>query len=259
MKRTASILAIAFALFLCGPIARSQGAPAAAKPSSETPPAKPNPDTLPVRTFYLSNVAQQYEANDIVSSIRNILPNNDRIYVVSSQNAIVVRGTPEDLALTQKVITDLDRPKKNYRLTYTVTEMDGGKQIGVQHYAMIMTSGQTTSLKLGNRVPVATGASTAGVAANLVEQTQFTYIDVGMNFDATLTAMGENAMLKSSVDQSGAAPEKSDSVPHQPIIRQASLKGESFLAPGKPLVLGSMDIPGSTSHTQIEVVMEPLP
>jgi hypothetical protein len=259
MKRTASILAIAFALFLCGPIARSQGAPAAAKPSSETPPAKPNPDTLPVRTFYLSNVAQQYEANDIVSSIRNILPNNDRIYVVSSQNAIVVRGTPEDLALTQKVINDLDRPKKNYRLTYTVTEMDGGKQIGVQHYAMIMTSGQTTSLKLGNRVPVATGASTAGVAANLVEQTQFTYIDVGMNFDATLTAMGENAMLKSSVDQSGAAPEKSDSVPHQPIIRQASLKGESFLAPGKPLVLGSMDIPGSTSHTQIEVVMEPLP
>jgi type II secretory pathway component GspD/PulD (secretin) len=268
MKRTASILAIAFALFLCGPIARSQGAPAAAKPaadataakpSSETPPAKPNPDTLPVRTFYLSNVAQQYEANDIVSSIRNILPNNDRIYVVPSQNAIVVRGTPEDLALTQKVITDLDRPKKNYRLTYTVTEMDGGKQIGVQHYAMIMTSGQTTSLKLGNRVPVATGASTAGVAANLVEQTQFTYIDVGMNFDATLTAMGENAMLKSSVDQSGAAPEKSDSVPHQPIIRQASLKGESFLAPGKPLVLGSMDIPGSTSHTQIEVVMEPLP
>jgi len=259
MKRTASILAIAFALFLFGPIARSQGAPAAAKPSSETPPAKPNPDTLPVRTFYLSNVAQQYEANDIVSSIRNILPNNDRIYVVSSQNAIVVRGTPEDLALTQKVINDLDRPKKNYRLTYTVTEMDGGKQIGVQHYAMIMTSGQTTSLKLGNRVPVATGASTAGVAANLVEQTQFTYIDVGMNFDATLTAMGENAMLKSSVDQSGAAPEKSDSVPHQPIIRQASLKGESFLAPGKPLVLGSMDIPGSTSHTQIEVVMEPLP
>jgi hypothetical protein len=259
MKRTASILAIAFALFLCGPIARSQGAPAAAKPSSETPPAKPNPDTLPVRTFYLSNVAQQYEANDIVSSIRNILPNNDRIYVVSSQNAIVVRGTPEDLALTQKVINDLDRPKKNYRLTYTVTEMDGGKQIGVQHYAMIMTSGQTTSLKLGNRVPVATGASTAGVAANLVEQTQFTYIDVGMNFDATLTAMGENAMLKSSVDQSGAAPEKSDSVPHQPIIRQASLKGESFLAPGKPLVLGSMDIPGSTSHLQIEVMMEPLP
>jgi len=269
MKRTASILAIAFALFLCGPIARSQGAPAAAKPaadataakpSSETPPAKPNPDTFPERTLYLvNNAVQTYEANEVMAALRNALPNNDRIYLVATQNAIVVRAPSEDIALAQKLLNDLDRPKKNYRLTYTVTEMDGGKQIGVQHYAMIMTSGQTTSLKLGNRVPVATGASTAGVAANLVEQTQFTYIDVGMNFDATLTAMGENAMLKSSVDQSGAAPEKSDSVPHQPIIRQASLKGESFLAPGKPLVLGSMDIPGSTSHTQIEVVMEPLP
>ena len=256
------------AVALCSPIAFAQPAPAAAKPApeataakpaSEFPCARPNPELCPERTFYFNNVNQQSEVNEIVTALRNTLPPNDKIFLVESENAVVIRATPEDLALAEKLLNDLDRPKKNYRLTYTVTEMDGGKQIGVQHYAMIMTSGQTTSLKLGNRVPVATGASTAGVAANLVEQTQFTYIDVGMNFDATLTEMGNNAMLKSSVDQSGAAPEKSDSVPHQPIIRQASLKGESFLAPGKPLVLGSMDIPGSTSHTQIEVVMEPLP
>jgi hypothetical protein len=37
------------------------------------------------------------------------------------------------------------------------------------------------------------------------------------------------------------------------------LKGESLLAPGKPLMLGSVDIPGSTSHLDVEVVMEPLP
>jgi general secretion pathway protein D len=206
-------------------------------------------DDVVVHTFYLTNVSQQADTNEIITALRNTLSTDDRIYPVPNQNAIIVTATAEHIALAQKLIHDLDRPKKNYRLTYTVTEMDGGKQIGVQHYAMIMTSGQTTSLKLGNRVPVATEPT----------GTQYTYIDVGMNFDATLTAMGESAMLKSSVDQSGAAPEKSDSVPRQPIIRQASLKGESFLAPGKPLVLGSMDIPGSTSHTQIEVVMEPLP
>ena len=260
MKRTASILAIAFALFLCGPIARSQGAPAAAKPSSETPPAKPNPDTLPVRTFYLSNVAQQYEANDIVSSIRNILPNNDRIYVVSSQNAIVVRAPSEDLALAQKLINDLDRPKKNYRLTYTVTELDGSKLIGTEHYAMIMTSGQESTLKLGSKIPIATGSYSNGGNSSAGVQTQFTYVDVGMNFDATLIAMGENTMLKSSVEQSSAAPEKSDiGGVQEPIIRQASLRGETLLVPGKPVLLGSMDIPGSTSRLQIEVVMEPLP
>ncbi len=43
------------------------------------------------------------------------------------------------------------------------------------------------------------------------------------------------------------------------MIRQASLKGESFLAPGKSVALGSLDIPGSTSHLNVDVVMDPLP
>ena len=81
-----------------------------------------------------------------------------------------------------------------------------------------------------------------------------------MNFSATLMEMGQNAMLKSSVDDTSVAPENSTIAGVQePIVRQASLKGESLLAPGKPLMLGSVDIPGSTSHLDVEVVMEPLP
>jgi len=91
-------------------------------------------------------------------------------------------------------------------------------------------------------------------------QTQFTYIDVGMNFDVTLTAMGDNAILKSAVEQSSVAPEKSDIAGVQePIIRQSSLKGVAILSPGKPQTLGSMDISGSTTRLDIEVLMEPLP
>jgi type II secretory pathway component GspD/PulD (secretin) len=251
MKRTISILAITFALFLSGPIASSQDTPA---------PARPNPDTFPVRTFYLNNAVQQFEAQEIVSALRDTLPNIDRIYLIDHQNAIIVRGTPDDIALAQKIINDLDRPKKNYHLTYTVTELDGSKQIGTEHYAMIMTSGQTATLKLGSKIPVATGSYSAGGSTPAGVQTQFTYIDVGMNFDATLTEMGNNAMLKSSVEQSSVAPEKSDIAGVQePIVRQASLKGETFLVPGKPVLLGTMDIPGSTSRLQIEVTMEPLP
>ena len=72
---------------------------------------------------------------------------------------------------------------------------------------------------------------------------------------------GDGAMLRSNVEQSSVAPEKSDVVGdiREPIVRQASLKGESYLAPGKSQPLGSLDIPGSTSHLQIEVVMDPLP
>jgi type II secretory pathway component GspD/PulD (secretin) len=252
MNRTISILTIAFALVLSGPVALSQDAPA---------PAKPNPDTLPVRTFYLNNVTQASDANEIVTLLRNTLPmNTDKIFLDSSQNALVVRATPEDLALAQKLINDLDRPKKNYRLTYTVTELDGSKLIGTEHYAMIMTSGQESTLKLGSKIPIATGSYSNGGNSSAGVQTQFTYVDVGMNFDATLIAMGENTMLKSSVEQSSAAPEKSDiGGVQEPIIRQASLRGETLLVPGKPVMLGSMDIPGSTSRLQIEVTMVPLP
>jgi type II secretory pathway component GspD/PulD (secretin) len=218
-------------------------------------------DDMEVHTFYLTNVSQQAEANEIVTGLRNTLSIDDKIYIVPNQNAIVVRATPDDIALAQKLIHDLDHPKKNYRLTYTVTEMDGGKQIGTQHYAMILVSGQTTTLKQGSRVPLVTGSYSA-VATDKTPagaQTQVTYIDIGMNFDATLTATGDGAMLRSSVEQSSVAPETSGVGPQDPIVRQTSLRGESFLAPGKSVALGSLDIPGSTSHLQIEVVMDPLP
>ena len=248
-------------------IAYAQTAPAAAKPAADTAAAKPNADaastrpnadTFPERTYYLTNTSQQNNANEIVTALRNALPPYDRIFLVYNQNAIVARVSADDDALVRKLLKDLDRPQKNYRLTYTVTEMDGSKQVGTQHFAMIMASGQETSIKLGSKVPVATGSYSAG--SNVGVQTQFTYIDVGMNFDVTLTAMGDGAMLKSSVEDSSVEPVRSNiNGVQEPIVRQATLKGESFLAPGKPLMLGSLDIPGSASHLDIEVVMQQLP
>ena len=125
---------------------------------------------------------------------------------------------------------------------------------------MVMASGQTTTLKQGSKFPVATGSYSAGGSNSAGVQTQFTYIDVGMNFDVTLTEMGNNAMLKSAVEQSSVAPEKSDVAGVQePIIRQSSLKSTSLLVPGKSQILGSMGILGSTTHLDVEVLMEPLP
>jgi hypothetical protein len=257
MKVIRGTFAVIMALALAGSFARAQSATAADTTSSNSctdhPYANQCPNLLPEKTFYLSNVVEPNNVNEIFYAVRNTLPNGVTVYQSTNQSAIIVRATPDDLARAQKIINDLDRPKKNYRLTYTVTEMDGSKQIGVQHYAMILSSGQQTSLKLGNKIPMVT--STGGSA-----QTQFTYIDLGMNFDATLTEMGENAMLKSSVDQTSVAPQSSDiEGVKEPIVRQASLKGESLLRPGKPATLGSVDIPGSTSHLNIEVVMEYLP
>ena len=57
-----------------------------------------------------------------------------------------------------------------------------------------MSDGEKASLKIGERVPVATGSFQAGVGVgvgggagvvNPLVNTQFTYIDVGVNIDVT--------------------------------------------------------------------------
>jgi type II secretory pathway component GspD/PulD (secretin) len=131
--------------------------------------------------------------------------------------------------------------------------MDEGKRIGVQHYSMVVVTGQRTTLKQGSKVPIVTGSYSAGSSP---VQTQMTYIDIGLNFDATLDEFANGVRLRSKVEQSSIGEEKSGVVEQDPIVRQTVLEGTSFLTPGKPLVLGSLDITGSTRHLEVEVVME---
>ena len=208
-------------------------------------------------TFYLKNESQQAEANELVSALRNILPPEAKVYLVISEDAIVVRTTPELLVLTQKLLNDLDLPKKAYRLTYTVTEMDGTKVIGTHHVAMLAVADQNIKVKQGSKVPIATGSySTDNKAAGV--QTQYTYIDVGLNFDSTLTAMGDSAMLKAYVERSSVATEASGVGAQDPIVNQTSVQGVFLLAPGKPARIGSLDMPGSSHHLDIEATLEQL-
>lgn len=157
------------------------------------------------------------------------------------------------MPLAQKVITDLDRPQKTYRLTYTITELDAGKRIGTQHFNLVIVSGQRTTLKQGSKVPIATGTYTAGSASS---QTQFTYLDVGINIDASIDESSTGVRLKSKVEQSSIADSSIIADVKEPIIRQSVVEGISLLCLGKPLVLGGIDVPGSTRHFDIEAVVE---
>ena len=141
---------------------------------------------------------------------------------------------------------------KTYRLTYTLTETEGGKRVGTQHFAMIVVSGRKTVLKQGNRVPLVTGSvSTSGGA-----QTQVQYLDIGLNIDASIEESADGVKLNTQVEQSSIAEGKSGVGTQDPIVRQAKLEGTSILTAGTPLILGSMDIPSTARRLDIEVVME---
>ncbi len=143
--------------------------------------------------------------------------------------------------------------RRVYRLTYTITEMDGSKAIGTQHVALVVATGGKTTMKQGRRVPiVAGGVDAGGSTAN----SQVQYVDVGLNIEASVGGSAEGLQLRSKVEQSSMADEKSGIGAQDPVIRQTRLEGVSTLAPGKPMVLGSLDIPGTTQHEEIEVVSE---
>jgi len=214
----------------------------------------PKQDPNVVQTFYFKNGDQQREAEEVYKALRDLLDARDKVVFLPSQNAVSVSASPDQLLLAQKILNDLDRPKQAYRLTYTISEMDSGKRIGVQHFAMIVAGGGRTTLKNGSRVPIATVGSASG--PSIAQSSQVTYIEVGLSIDATLDEFTTGARLRTKVEQSSVAEERSGLGAQDPIVRQTTIEGTSFLTPGKPLVLGSVDVSGSTRHLDVEVVME---
>src|ERR1700682_5951579 len=63
-----------------------------------------------VKTFYVANNVQPQDLTEIVTGLRQLL-DLKRIQQVNSQNAIIVRDTPDKLLLAEKMIRDIDKAK----------------------------------------------------------------------------------------------------------------------------------------------------
>lgn len=199
-------------------------------------------------TLMLTNMTQQRAINDVMTDLRNMLP-RARIYGVQSRAAISLWGTQEEIDLARKIVAQMDQPEKEYKLTFTITDAEGGKQAGAQHFSMIVVPGAKATMKQGRRVPIITGSYKEGSSG---ENTEVQYLDVGLSIEATL----DGASLQTKVEQS-TLPEEGHALGMQdPVIRQSVLEGSSMLNPGKTIVLGSLDIPGSTHHEEIELASE---
>ena len=206
------------------------------------------------QTIYLSNAVRQGDMNDILTDLRNMIP-RAKVYGDSSQKAISIHGTADEIELAQKIVADLDRSKKTYRLAFTITETDGGKRTSAQSFALVATSGEKTIFKQGSKVPIVTGMYDTG-SSNSNSQVQ--YQDVGLSLEVTVDTFPDGLRLNSKVEQSTVSEEKSGVGPQDPVVRQNVLNGTSTLALGKPLVLGSINVPGSTRRQEIEVLAEPV-
>ena len=179
-----------------------------------------------------------------------------KLYYVPSQSALSIRGSAEDIALAQKILADLDRPRKTYRLTYTITETGSGQPDSGQHVTLIVTSGGTTDFKQGSKMPLVTGIYPQGQQP---PHSDVQYMDIGLEIEATLNGYADGVHLRSKIAQSNVSDEKSGVGSQDPVFRQTTLDGTATIVPGKPLILGSLDIPGTNRHQQVEVAAEAIP
>ena len=276
-------------------------------------------DSVAVQTFYLTNAAQQADANEIVTALRNVLAAEDKVYLVASQNAIVMRAPPEHLVLAEKLLNDLDRTRAEVVVDVAILEVNRDKirnlgitlpqsfgitpqaspnatttstststntttgatgtssnftlntlaNINATNFAVTIgggtlnallsdadtrvlqnpsiraTDGQQATLKIGSRIPIATGSYSAGAATGITAgigvQTQFTYLDVGVNIDMTPTIhLDREVSLKLSVEVSNQAGSVTISGVTEPIIGQRSDKTTIQLRDGEPCLLAGI-------------------
>ena len=213
--------------------------------------AEPKSAPQNYQTLYLSGATREHDAIEIVTDLRNMLP-NAKVYYIPSQNAISMLGSADEFALARKILADLDKAKRAYRLTYSITEMDGGQANATRQIALIVVPGEIALLKQGSRVPIVTGTAQSGTSS----ENQVQYLDVGLKIEASLEGPPDGLRLRTKVEQSSLADEKSGVVGQDPVLRQTVLDATSTLAQNKPLVLGTLDIPGSGRREQIQVSSE---
>ena len=273
-------------------------------------------DDLAVETFYLTNVSQQNDANEILVALRNLFDPSTKMFLIASQNAIVMRATPEELILAEKIINDLDRTRAEVVVDVAVLEVSRqlernlgitlptsfgltpqysnanvttnstttttgsttsttsgitlntlgnlnatnfavsitGGQVNallsdsdtrvLQNPRIRATDGQNATLKIGSKIPVATGSYSAGAAittASLGVQTQFTYLDVGVNIDITPTVHYDREVsLKLKIEISAQNGSVTISGVTEPIISQRVVQQIIQLKDGEPSILAGL-------------------
>lgn len=154
-----------------------------------------------IKTFYLGNVATATDIQDVVNTIRTILE-VQRVQQVPSQNAIVVRGTPDQLALTQKIIDDVDKSKPEVVVDVVVAQVrrDKVRQLGIlpPQTATVALQGTNTT----TTTPSGSGSGTGTTTTTTSNGTGLNFNDLqhlnSTNYSFTVSPLTAQAIFNDS-------------------------------------------------------------
>src|SRR4051812_45822976 len=127
-----------------------------------------------IKTFYLSNVSAATDLQDTVNVIRTLVEIS-RIQQIASQGAIVVRGTPDQVALAEKIINDIDKARPEVVVEVAVLQVRRDKLLDLGITPPTSVTGQlsenlpqttTTGTGTGTGTPTPTPTPNGGINLN---------------------------------------------------------------------------------------------
>jgi general secretion pathway protein D len=281
-----------------------------------------------IKTFYLSNTIQPNELTELAQVIRNLL-DAQKVQQVNSQNAIIIRDTPDKIAIVEKLVNDIDKAKPEVIVDVAVLQVtrDFSRQLGIfpgspglavgaaftpgglttttttpstnasgttttttttgttssttsgvtlgrlahlsthdwsvvlpggalnallsdskarllQNPQVRASDGSTARLRIGSRVPVATGSfqpGIGGVGINPLVNTQFQYLDVGVILEVTPRVHADREVyMKMHIEISAVTSHVNIGGIDQPIIGQRTVEEEIRLREGETNVIGGI-------------------
>jgi len=135
-----------------------------------------------VRVFYVQNATSATEFTEIFNAVRIASKVTQGLYQVPSQNAIVARGPVDAIALIEKIIHDLDKPKPEIMLDVLVMEVNKTKMLALGA-SILGQGGLTVPLNFtprpGITVPTTTTSGTTGATSTTTSTTGTTATATG--------------------------------------------------------------------------------
>lgn len=255
-----------------------------------------------LRTFYLRNITSPAELQEAANLVRQIL-DVTRVQLLQAQDALVLRGTPDQMVLAEKLLADYDKPKSEVIIDLAVMQVSrarirtigtnpptsasvslvptggsgGSGQFTIQSLGRLASGNfvvsipgasfsilasdsntkilqdpeiralndQKATLRIGDRVPIATGSFQPGIVGgggvSPLIGTQFQYLDVGVNIDITPHIHSDKEVtLKMVLEISSVTGQENIGGITQPIIGQRRIEHETRLADGEVNLLGGI-------------------
>ena len=277
-----------------------------------------------VKVFYLQNVTKAAELQEIVTALRTVAE-IQKVFTYQAQNAVIARAEADKIALAEKIVADLDKPRSEVVVDILVMQVSKNKtlnlaaaiaptginspisftpragisipgsstpatgggtgtpatpatssSVALSNIGRISTGdfsltlpgglleallsdsntkvlqspqvravdGEKVSLKIGQRVPYATGSfqpGIGGVGINPLVNTQFTFLDVGVIVDMTPKIHGpDEVSLHVEVEISNVADHVNLGGIDQPVVATSKIINDVRLRQGEVNLLGGL-------------------